>query len=119
MAQFGQKRNGEVALDICIYNVYTTQYMKQSAVINVRVEPKIKRQAHKVAAELGFSLGSLINGYLHNLVKTKEVYFPPEEPTPYLKRLIKQAQRDRKEGNYVSFKNGPDAVAYLESLIKD
>ena len=90
--------------------------MKQSAVINVRVEPKIKRQAHKVAEELGFSLGSLINGYLHNLVKTKTVFFPPEEPNAYLKRLIKQADKDYEEGRESpAFSNAKDAIEWLNS----
>ena len=92
--------------------------MKQSAVINVRVEPKIKQQAHKAAAALGFSLGSLINGYLHDFIRTKTVFFPPEEPSDYLIKLIKQARKDRENGKARSFKNASDAVAYLDSLIE-
>lgn len=92
--------------------------MKQTSVINVRVEPTIKKQAHKIAENLGFSLSSLINGYLYNLIKTKRVYYPPEEPSEYLIKSIKQAEKEYKNGKTVSFKNPKDALAYLDSIIK-
>jgi antitoxin component of RelBE/YafQ-DinJ toxin-antitoxin module len=92
--------------------------MKQTAILNVRVEPKIKKQAHKIAEELGFSLSSLVNGYLYNLIKTKQVYYPPEEPNEYLKNRIKQAEENYKNGKTISFKNPKDALAYIDSIIK-
>lgn len=92
--------------------------MKQTAIINIRVEPTIKKQAHKIAEDLGFSLSSLVNGYLHNLIKTKQVYYPPEVPNEYLKRRIKQAEENLKNGKTISFKNPKDALIYLDSMIK-
>ena len=87
--------------------------------LTVRTNKKVKTQAAKVAKALGFNLSSLINGYLRQLIKTKEVHFQESyEPTPYLKRLIKQAEKERKEGKYISFPNGRDAVRYLDSMIQ-
>ncbi|MCX6793666.1 MAG: type II toxin-antitoxin system RelB/DinJ family antitoxin [Candidatus Gottesmanbacteria bacterium] len=90
--------------------------MRQTAVINIRVEPTVKKQAHKIAEDLGFSLSSLVNGYLHNLIKTKRVYYPPEEPSQYLIRSIKQSERNLKRG-YISppFSNAKDAMAWLKN----
>jgi len=87
-----------------------------TTLLTVRTDKKIKMQASRVAASLGFTLSSLINGYLRQLIKTKEIHFHESyEPTPYLERLIKQARKDRKTGKNVSpaFDNINDAVAWL------
>ena len=58
-----------------------------SAVINIKTQPIIKKQAQIVAKELGFSLSSLVNAYLKQLIKTKTVHFSilnEGEPTDYL-----------------------------------
>lgn len=90
-----------------------------TAILNVRTEPTIKKQAQKVADTLGFSLSSLVNGFLRELIKTKTVRFSESyEPTPYLKRAIAQARKEHKEGKFVSFSNGKDAIDYLDSVIK-
>jgi antitoxin component of RelBE/YafQ-DinJ toxin-antitoxin module len=39
-----------------------------TAVINVKTHPEIKSQAKKIAEELGFSLSSLVNAYLKQLI---------------------------------------------------
>ena len=47
----------------------------KTAVINIKTDTEVKANAQKVASELGFSLSSLINGYLRQLVKTKTINF--------------------------------------------
>ena len=46
-----------------------------TAVINIRTDLGLKSAAQKVAEELGFSISSLVNAYLKQLVKTKTVHF--------------------------------------------
>lgn len=88
-----------------------------TAVINVKVDPKLKRQAQAVAGDLGFSLSSLINAYLRQVVRDREVGFSDVrlELTPYAKRMLKQSEKDIKEG-YVSpgFTKAEDAIAWLD-----
>lgn len=89
-----------------------------TAIVNVKVDPTVKRQAQKVAGEMGLSLSALINGFLKNLVKTKTVTFSAsEEPTPYLLRALKESKEDIKTGRVVSFKNPKDALSYLDTMI--
>lgn len=89
-----------------------------TAIVNVKVEPRIKRQAQKVAGEMGLSLSALVNGFLKNLVKTKTVTFTAsEEPTPYLLRALKESKEDIKAGRVVSFKNPKDALSHLDIMI--
>lgn len=75
-----------------------------TAIVNVKVDPKIKKQAQTVAQSLGFSLSSLINAYLRQLVRDRKVGFSDIrlELTPYAKRMLKQTQKDFKKGNIQS-----------------
>ncbi len=88
----------------------------QTAVINLRTEPKIKKQAQEVAHELGFSLGSLLDGYLRDLIRNREVHFTLEErPNVYLKSVMKQAKENYKKGKTSpTFKNIKDELEWLE-----
>lgn len=86
-----------------------------TAVVNVKVNPTVKKQAQKVAEELGLSLSALINGFLKHLVRTKAVTFSAsEEPTPYLLRALKESKEDIKAGRVSpTFTNARDAIAWL------
>ncbi|KKT35348.1 MAG: hypothetical protein UW22_C0055G0009 [Candidatus Gottesmanbacteria bacterium GW2011_GWB1_44_11c] len=89
--------------------------------LTVRTDKKIKAQAMKIASGLGFSLSTLVNAYLRNLVRTKRVHFADDvqlEPTPYLKRILRQSDKDRKNGKYVSFDTPEKAIAFLDSIAK-
>lgn len=88
----------------------------QTAVINIKTEPKVKKEAQAVAKNLGFSLSSLIDGYLRHLVRTKEVHFSLEEPSDYMKKALRESEVDIKAGRVVSFRNPKDALKYIDSL---
>lgn len=89
-----------------------------TAVVNVRVDTKVKKQAQKVARELGFSLSGLINGYLKQLVRTKAAVFnTEEEPTEYLLQALKESKADIKAGRVISFEKPGDVLKYLDKMI--
>ncbi len=93
-----------------------------TAVVNIKVDPKVKTQAQKFAASLGLSLSSLINGLLKQALKTRTVTFTDDvrlEPTPYLKRMIRQSEKDIKEGKVISFSPPSEALAYIDRIIAD
>ncbi len=86
-----------------------------SAVINVRIKPEVKKAAQKRAEELGLSLSAVINGFLTHMIKTKTVTFSDsEEPSEFLIKILEEARRDRKEG-WVSptFDNVEDSLKWL------
>jgi|Napbiome12C3dose_1001474.scaffolds.fasta_scaffold00001_201 DNA-damage-inducible protein J len=88
-----------------------------TAVVNVKVNPKVKREAQKIAEQLGLSLSSLINGYLKQIIRTKRVSFDLSyEPTDYLTQALEEAKKDREEG-FVSpsFDNVKDAITWLDN----
>lgn len=89
-----------------------------TAVINVKVSPDLKAQAQNLAEELGFSLSSLINACLKQMIRTKTVSFNvTEEPTDYLLKALEESKKDIKAGRVVSFRNGEEALDYLDKLI--
>ena len=91
-----------------------------TAVINVKVNPDLKAQAQDLAEELGFSLSSLINACLKQMIRTKTVSFNvAEEPTDYLLKTLEESKKDIKAGRVISFKNGKEALGYLDKLIAD
>lgn len=89
-----------------------------TTVVNFKTDAKIKKGAQAVAKDLGFSLSSLLNAYLRNLVRTRTVAFGDDvqlELTPWAKRVLKQSEKDTKAG-FVSpeFSNVKDSLAWLD-----
>ena len=92
-----------------------------TSVITVKTPPDLKDKAQEVAKNLGFSLSSLVNAYLRQLVKTKTVHFSAiEEPTQYLLDSLKESQEDIKAGRLSpSFSNAEDAIDWLNKDVPD
>ena len=88
-----------------------------TVVINIKTKREVKAKAQKVASDLGFSLSSLINGYLNQLVKTKTIHFSlvEEEPNEYMIQALKESEKDRRKGKYVSFKDTDETIRWLNS----
>lgn len=103
-----------LALDRSVYRVYTL--IMQKTVINVKVNPETKEKAKKAAESMGFSLSALVNAFLTQLIKAKSVRFYVDEvPAEFVKKILKQAQKNRKQGkNSPIFDNVDDAVQYLK-----
>lgn len=91
-----------------------------TAVVNVKVNPVLKREAMKVAENLGFTLSGVVNAYLKQLVRTKKVDFGlvSEVPSAYMVKKMREAELDVKNGRIVSFNNGKKALNYLDKMKK-
>lgn len=92
--------------------------MNNTAIINIRTEPALKTQAQEIAANLGFSLSSLVNAFLKQLIRTKTVSFSAdvEEPSDYLIQALKESEADRKAGQTSpTFDNANNAIAWLNN----
>jgi addiction module RelB/DinJ family antitoxin len=92
-----------------------------TAVINIKTDAKLKTQAQKVASDLGFSLSSLINGYLNQLIKTRTIHFSTteENPSEYMIQALRESEEDRKVGRYKSFNSTDKALEYLDHIINE
>ena len=64
-----------------------------TAVINIKTEKILKKRVQNIASDFGLSLSALINVYLKQLVRTRRIELDlGEEPSNYLKSIIKQAE---------------------------
>ncbi len=92
-----------------------------TAVVNVKVNPQVKKEAQQVAEDLGLSLSALINGYLRQLVRNKTVIFSSLEeiPTDYLLESLRESKEEIKTGKVFTFKGLKDAVGHVDAMIKD
>ncbi|OGM15770.1 hypothetical protein A2V56_02440 [Candidatus Woesebacteria bacterium RBG_19FT_COMBO_42_9] len=89
-----------------------------TAVVNVKVNPQVKKEAQKVAEDLGISLSGIINGFLKHLVRTRSIHFSlNEEPSEYLIDSLKESRQDIKAGKVVSFDDPNKALDFLDEMI--
>lgn len=89
----------------------------KNAVINFKTDEKTKKEAQKVAKQLGISLSMVLNASLKEFVEKKEVTIALE-PTPYLEKVLGRAEKDMKDRKNWSptFTNPKDMDDYLDSL---
>lgn len=88
-----------------------------TAVITIKTDPKIKEKVQEVAADMGLTLTSLINSYLKHVIRTKRIEITLDEtPNAYLRGVLKQAEKDFKEGKTSPvFDTAEDAVKWLNN----
>lgn len=86
--------------------------------INIKADPDVKAKAQKVAHDLGMPLSTIINAYLGQFIRTKEVHFTLEgELKPSVKKRLDRLTKEVREGKNLSpsFSNAEDAIRYLNS----
>ena len=88
-------------------------------VINIKTDKKVKRNAQKVAEDLGFSLSAVINAYLKQFVRNKEVYFGlVPRMSSELEELLGKVETDIEEKKNISpaFSSRRGVKEHLASL---
>lgn len=88
----------------------------KTAMLNIKIDPRVKMDAQLVADELGFSLSSIISATLKNLARTKTVSFSLLEPTPLLQDAIRASRKERQDTAPQHFTS---ASAMLDSLVRE
>ena len=92
--------------------------MNTLTILNVKTDKKLKADAQKVAAELGVPLSTVVNAFLKQFVRDKEITFSANEyrPTPYLIDLIEEAEREYEAGETSGpFETADEMIKYLNS----
>ncbi len=95
--------------------------MSTTTLISVKVQPEVKKRAQKLAYELGFTLSSLINGLLRQVIKTRTVTFSAVDETPsdYMIQALKESKEDVKAGRVTTFYEPKRVITYLDKLIRN
>ena len=88
-----------------------------TAVINVKVDSKLKKAVQKAAREEGLSVSSVVNLSLRKFIIKRTAMFSDDvqlELTPWAKRMLKKAEKESKEGWVSSgFTNAEEAITWL------
>jgi addiction module RelB/DinJ family antitoxin len=88
------------------------------SVINIKTDKEVKKSAQKAAEDLGLSLSAIVNAYLKEFIRDREVRFSMEpQIRPEVSKLLTRASADFKNGKNVAgpFKNAKAAIEYLHS----
>ncbi|HEY4514605.1 MAG TPA: hypothetical protein VJJ22_00380 [Candidatus Paceibacterota bacterium] len=89
------------------------------ATINIKADKEVKESAQRVAADLGMPLSVVINAYLKDFVRTREVHFRlPGDLRPEVKKRLDKAHEDVVAGRNLSpvFSSGKEMDAYLNTF---
>ena len=89
-----------------------------TAVINIKTDPKLKKEIQEVAKELRLPVGTIINAYLRELVRERRVVFSaPPALNQCTKRLLESIDKDIRAGKNADGPFSPqEAIEYLDSL---
>ncbi|OGI57539.1 hypothetical protein A2906_02065 [Candidatus Nomurabacteria bacterium RIFCSPLOWO2_01_FULL_37_25] len=86
----------------------------KTAMLNIKIDPRVKRDASKVAENLGFSLSALVTASLKELVRQRAISFSLLEPSVLLKEAIRDTRALRARGK--SFGPFTPMSAMMKSL---
>ncbi len=85
-------------------------------VLNIKIDKKTKEEAQKLAKSLGLNLSQIANASYKQFIRNREFTFTEGYTmTPYLEKVIEEAQADYDAGRNISpaFSNAEDAIKWL------
>ena len=82
-----------------------------------KTDKKLKEAAQKTAQAMGIPFSAVLNEYMRDFVETKRITFSAEQynPTPYLRKILDQGEKDLAEGKVKYFNSVKELFADLES----
>ena len=86
--------------------------------LNIKADVEVKKRAQKTARELGMPLSTVINAYLKQFIRTKEVHFFVEgRLRPEVKKRLDRLQKEALNGgnNSPTFDSYEGTIRYLNS----
>ncbi len=88
-------------------------------VINLKTDWEVKKNAQELAKKMGLSLSAIINAYLRQFVRSRELYFTMTPTTTAdLEKLLGQIETDIKIGLNLSpeISSADELKKHLKSL---
>jgi DNA-damage-inducible protein J len=92
-----------------------------SVVINFKTDAQVKESAQAIAKEMGVSLSAVLNMYLKQFVRTKELDIRVESwdnLSDDSKEAIQEAEADSKAGKLKSY-SPEEAIEYAKAMINE
>jgi antitoxin component of RelBE/YafQ-DinJ toxin-antitoxin module len=77
--------------------------MSKTITMNIRIDEETRRGLKDFAAEVGIPATSLVNASIRQMLRSRAVTFSTAlEPTPYLEKILREADMDIKTGKNLS-----------------
>ena len=92
--------------------------MNTKTVLNVKTDKKLKLEAKKISAELGVPLSTVINAFLKQFVRDKEITFSANQyrPTAGLERILIEARDEYKAGKFTGPMEADKFISHLKKI---
>jgi antitoxin component of RelBE/YafQ-DinJ toxin-antitoxin module len=88
-----------------------------SVVLSIKTDPDTKAELQSFAKELGVSSTALVNMVIKQTLRDRSVKLEaPLTPTPYLQKLMKEAEEDYTKGDFVTLNSQEDIDNFFDSL---
>lgn len=84
--------------------------------IMFKTDKKLKTAAQKTAKTMGIPFSAVMNEYMRDFVDKKRITFSAEtyNPTPYLRKILDQGEKNLAEGKVKTFSSIEEMFADLE-----
>ncbi|MFA5432645.1 MAG: type II toxin-antitoxin system RelB/DinJ family antitoxin [Candidatus Paceibacterota bacterium] len=90
-----------------------------TTIINFKTDKTVKEKAQKVAKQMGLNLSDIMNVYLRDFIKKRELNIKLEEPNGKTIKKIKNVLKEIKNGNVSpSFDDVSEAIKWLDEESK-
>lgn len=86
--------------------------------LNIKTDREVKDRAKRLAGELGMPLSMVVNAYLKEFIRTREVRLSLEPRLrPEIGKLLKKASEDYRRRRNIAgpFKSAKEAIAHLKA----
>lgn len=86
-------------------------------ILNIKTDKSLKLKAQKTAEEFGIPLGTIMNAFLRQFVRTKEISLNLSyHPTKHLVDTIAEAHEDLKKGTHSGPFTETELITHLKKL---
>ncbi len=91
-----------------------------NVLLSIKTDEQTKRELKDFAAELGVSSTAFVNMVIRQALRDRRVVLSTElEPTPYLEKIMRQADADYKADRGITHTQGSaETLAHIDSLMK-
>lgn len=92
--------------------------MSKTITMNIRMDAETRRKLKEFAGQVGIPATSLVNASIKQMLRNKQVVLTTHlEPTPYLEKIIKEAEADYATGkNITTTHSDQETLTFLRSL---
>lgn len=91
------------------------------ALLSIKTDELTKQELKTFAAELGVSSTAFVNMLIKQALRDKRVVLSTDlEPTPYLEKIMREAETDYAADRNITHTQGAkEALAHLDSLMQN